>query len=347
MAIKWHEIFAAVQQEHLAPVNIAVTSEFEITSLPPRGDILFIQPANQTGWSDQQRDYLPDGIRDSLAEHHILELKYTEAVNQEVFDQVVGYGHFYRQSRKLAREQVRCFILSSYSTDKQTRQTFGYTQMSHPGVYHSDNPLLVDIPLLLLNELSDTPHNVLFKLFGSRSEAKLSALWGLREWWLERLPERLLLLLQGLVKHWFGQEEVLVDVMTPEQLIEEGKTWRDLVVQLTPYEQLLSLLQDSPFVQQLQAEAVAEGEAIGKAIGKAIGEAKGEAKGEARGEAIGGIVEALVIRFEAERSEWRTRLIGLPLAQLEALRQAVLTVDSLAEFETLWKNSLPTDDDRA
>lgn len=322
MTIKWHKIFASVQQMHLAAVNIAVTSEFDIISQPPQGDILILTPDEQTGWTEAQRAYLPDGVRDSLAQHHILELKYTEAVNQDVFEQVIGYEYFYRTSRQLSRERVRCFILSSHSTEPTTREAYGYHRQSHVGVYHSDNPLLANIPLLLLNELADAPHNVFFKLFGSRQKAKLSALTGLKRWWAERLSEPLLWLLDGLLKQWFKKGEIMMEeVVTAETLIEEGKELNKLIIQMTPTEMLRELLQDSPFAQQLQAEA--------------------EAAGRAKWEAIGGLVEALVIRFQAERELWRNRLQPLSLEQLTELRQIVLTVESLAEFEQRFQTVQP------
>lgn len=310
MAIKWHKIFASVQQMHLAAVNIAVTSEFDIISQPPQGDILILTPDEQTGWTDEQRAYLPDGLRDSLAHHHILELKYTETVNQDVFEQVIGYEYFYRTSRKLSRERVRCFILSSHSTTQTTREAYGYQPSHQAGVYQSDNLLLKNIPLILLNELTDAPHNVLFKLFGSQQMVKLSALMGLKRWWADRLSEPLLWLLDGLLKQWFKQGETIMEkVITTETLIEEGKALNEFIIQMTPTEMLRELLHDSPFVQQLQSQA------------------------EAKGVAIGGIVETLVIRFAAERELWQERLQSLPLEVLTELRQQVQTVDSLAEFE--------------
>lgn len=103
------------------------------------------------------------------------------------------------------------------------------------------------------------------------------------------------------------------EVITSKTLIEEGKAWNKLLIQKTSPELLQELLQDNPFVHQLQTKA--------------------ETTGQAKGEAIGSIIEALAIRFQAERHLWRDPLYQLSLPQLTELRQTALRVDSLSAFE--------------
>ena len=78
--IRWHHLFGSLLQELLTPVGITVETEVDVTSDPPKVDIVLL--CRETGaWTADQRQYLPDGVRDSLASHILIEFKYTESVN--------------------------------------------------------------------------------------------------------------------------------------------------------------------------------------------------------------------------------------------------------------------------
>lgn len=56
----------------LAPVGITVLTDVKVMSKPPEADILLLK-LKSPKWTKEQRERLPDGIRDSTA-HHILRL---------------------------------------------------------------------------------------------------------------------------------------------------------------------------------------------------------------------------------------------------------------------------------
>ena len=330
---KWHEIFAAVQQEHLSAVGIEVSSEFDVVSKPPRGDMIIAKPSGQTEWTEEQRNYLPDGIRESVAKDNILELKYTESVNQAVFEQVIAYSHLYRTSRHLKREKVRCFILSSHSTNEETRQVFDYHPTEQGGVYHSDNILLQDVPLILLNELSGEPHNLFFKLFGSRQAVKEAALSGIKQWWIGQSTSKLLLIIHSLWEKWFKQGDMDMGVITVESILKQEEEFNRLLIQKTPDAVLEELLADSPFVKRLKAkQAKAERERA-----EAETKAKQEAEAKLKQERVRGIIQALLIRFKVDRATWAKRLEPVTFEQLAQLQEPVLQMETLAEFEVLFQ----------
>jgi hypothetical protein len=126
-------------------------------------------------WSEEQKNRLPDGIRDCEASHILIEFKYTESVNENALLQALGYDYFYRRTQKLAEHEVGTFLVSSKTPEKETLRIFGYEMSGKPGVYRSENRLLKRISLILLNELSDTPHNAFLKCFASRKSEKASA----------------------------------------------------------------------------------------------------------------------------------------------------------------------------
>ncbi len=157
-------------EELLTPVNITVISDFKIMSSPPETDILLIR-RHQTGWTEAQHMRLPDGIRDIKADHILVEFKYTESVNKHVLAQAASYDFFYKNTQqKLKPDRIQTFVLSSHTPSQLTREKFSYTLMTMPGVFHSTNPMLDDIHLIVINGLSNAPHNDYIRCFASRRQ---------------------------------------------------------------------------------------------------------------------------------------------------------------------------------
>ena len=76
---QWHHLFASLLQEIFTPINVQVDTDVEVSGKPPRADIILLQRLTTSTWTDEQRQYLPDGIRDSQASHILIEFKYTES----------------------------------------------------------------------------------------------------------------------------------------------------------------------------------------------------------------------------------------------------------------------------
>ncbi len=81
--------------------------------------------------------------------------------------------------------EMQSFLVISKTPRADTLRQFGYQPTSQAGVYKSDNILLTDVPLLVLNKLGNERHNIYFKLFASRKAAKKEALkiWGGKGHW--------------------------------------------------------------------------------------------------------------------------------------------------------------------
>jgi hypothetical protein len=236
-----HRLLAYLLEELLSPLGVSVFTDFPVMSDPPEADILLLR-CEQPEWTPEQRALLPDGVRDSQATHILLEFKYTESVNEDVFCQALGYDTFYRRAKQLSRKDVQTFVLSAKTPHRATLRQFGYETMTESGVYYSENVLLRRLPLLVLNKLQDTPHNGFVKSFASRRQAKKAAVETLRRIDWRAFPPKLYWLISGIWRQLAmltKEEEVAMHLgLTPKQVMKLAKEWEELVLPLMPVEVL-------------------------------------------------------------------------------------------------------------
>jgi hypothetical protein len=239
----WHRLLGKHFELLLAPVDILVYSEAQVMSTPPKADILLLRRQTE-GWTPAQLRLLPDGIHHSRASHILIEFKFSEAVNGNVFRQAVGYDFFYRQAQALSREEAQIFVMSSRKPRALVLAEYGYRMGDIPGVYESRDPLLQRIPLLVLNELTPAPHNAFVQCFASWRKVRERAFRRLEQLDWESLSEPFWDFFVGLRSYW-GIEGVEVEMsamaqgegLTPELVLETGKRLRKaLLATLTPQE---------------------------------------------------------------------------------------------------------------
>ena len=139
---RWHRLLAKMLEVLLTPVDITVTPDFPIMSNPPEADILLIR-RDHARWTREQLMRLPDGIRDTRADHILIEFKYTESVNKSVLAQALAYDTFYRRIQEsLKQERIQTFVVSSKTPRKHFFEKFGYTEQEKQGVYKSRHSML-------------------------------------------------------------------------------------------------------------------------------------------------------------------------------------------------------------
>ena len=168
---QWHKLFTDTLEMTLTPVDIQVYGEIPVMNNPPKADVLLLRVKGRR-WTKAQRTLLPDGIRDRHAGHVLIEFKYTESLNERVYQKAAGYDAFYKEAQKLTNDAVQSYIVLSKTPRKARLITNGYEQAKWPGVMVSERDVFRRMPLILLNELDPTPHNLAFKLFASRREQK-------------------------------------------------------------------------------------------------------------------------------------------------------------------------------
>jgi hypothetical protein len=165
--LEQHQLAGMALEKIIPPEQMVVRSNPTIMSHPPRGDVLLLRRIME--WTEELCRCLPDGIRYAVAIRLLLEFKISESVNWEVFRQVVGYDIWSRRHLELSADdtQLQCILISAKTTQRSTREKFGYLPTDLPGVYRSSERFFEHIPLILLNQLRREEHNALFKFFGS------------------------------------------------------------------------------------------------------------------------------------------------------------------------------------
>ena len=247
----WHRLLGKELELALTPVGVTVLTEVQVSSNPPKADILLLR--RQTGaWTAEQLPFLPDGVRASRASHILIEFKYRETIQSETFQQAIGYDYFYQQGQQLARNQVETFIFSAKTPQKATLQTFGYEQAGIPGVYRSKAQLLRPIPLIILNELPQATHNAFVQCFASQRRIREAAFARLLGGELNDLQEVLKDFMMGLRTHIQTKEGNVSKIkrsdegLTPEMVIETGRQIRKAVLANLTKEERLNLLNSLP-----------------------------------------------------------------------------------------------------
>jgi hypothetical protein len=231
----WHLTFAELLKELLIPLNINIFPECPMIGNPPPEDIMLLRH-EQTAWTTEQFERLPDGIRHFKTTDILLKFKYTELVNEEAFIQARMYDYLYKRHQQLTDQEVQTFIVNAKKPRQKTREKWGYETTLCQGVYLSDNECLKKIPLISLNELARERHNAYFKLFCSHQVERESAFKLLENESFPFISEPLESLLSGL-QLLRGEQEMRE--LTPKEVRDLGRKWgKRYLSTLSPEERL-------------------------------------------------------------------------------------------------------------
>jgi len=219
---RWHRLLGSLLEQLLTPVGILVQCDVKIMVNPPEADVLILR-RQSSKWTNEQQQRLPDGIKETTASHVLLEFKYTESINETALQQTLSYDFFYKRVNNLTKKQVQSFLISAKTPRTKTLAQFSFQQSQYKGVYYTDIPLAKEVVLIVLNELSNEPHNAWLKCFSSRYQEKRKAFALLDKVESKKLE----FFLSGLRKHWFEEEGEykMSTELTPEKLVEMGRAW--------------------------------------------------------------------------------------------------------------------------
>ncbi len=103
---QWHRILGTLLELLLTRLGIIVQSEVQVMSDPPKVDILLLR-RESAGWTDEQLPLLCDGLRDTNANHLLIEFKYSESLSADALLQALGYQYFYRQAQRLNESELQ------------------------------------------------------------------------------------------------------------------------------------------------------------------------------------------------------------------------------------------------
>jgi hypothetical protein len=251
----WHQLLGKVLEELLPPVGITVYVDFPVMSQPPQADIVLLR-REQPQWTPEQQARLPDGIRHSQATDIIIEFKYTESINEQAFQQALSYDFFYKTAQQLKTQKVQTFLLSAKQPQAERLAKWGYVSTEYKGVYRSQYPLLSQVTLLSLNQLSDEPHNAWVKCFASRLDEKQKAFEQLSHsiktlsWPLEQI-------ITSLWQFWFILKGGKMKIeLTPEQVEQTGKMWGERYLRSLPIEEIMRYVKPEELMRYVKPEDI-------------------------------------------------------------------------------------------
>jgi hypothetical protein len=116
--------------------------------------------------------------------------------------------------------------------------------------------MLEALPLLVLNELQNEPHNAFVKNFASRYLARKAALETLKGVGLQTLPPTVQTVLSFLWRQWTMNTDGMELEITTEQLVELSQQWQALMLAQIPPEERLAGLDPGEVLSYFKPEEV-------------------------------------------------------------------------------------------
>lgn len=117
---------------------------------------------------------------------------------------------------------MHAFLVSSKTPNPHRLTGMGYQESERPGVYRSSNEVCRYVDIISLNDLTDEPHNLAFKMFASKREVRANTYDHLMA--RPEIPEEVVYYLKTLYEDWsdHGGPEMITN-MTKEEIIERGR----------------------------------------------------------------------------------------------------------------------------
>ena len=254
---KSHILFGFLMKETLIPVDLEVESSFEVGKGPPKLDVLIIRRMGES-WTEDQLYFLPDGVRQKNCKHVILELKYTESVNQIAIYQALGYFGKYVSLKKIPIDDAHVFIVCSKTPEEKTLNKLGFEPTDIEGVYQSNDKIMQHLSLISLNDLSNAHYNLLIKLFSSKKKQKIAALKKILFFGIKQLSQGLIDVILKIIGFWNETGEYTMQNMkkdfTPELFGDVNEEVIDFFIYLFRPEKLIQRFKPEDRLKGLKPE---------------------------------------------------------------------------------------------
>ena len=253
---KWHDLLGSLLKELLTPLNISVQTDVRV-AIDPRADILIIR-RNGLKWSERQKVRLADGLRDSSASHLLIEFKYTESLNDATFRQILAYEYFYQKGQVLKQNELQSFLISAKTPTSGILKQRGFKETDKKGVYASALPWAGSLRVILLNALSDEPHNAFLKCFSSRRIERRKAFTTIKHSWSFKISMAGTRLISGLRRLLMEKavEDPEVVGYTPEYVMQLGQEWIEAAIDAMPVEEVLQRFKPEERLAGMRPEEV-------------------------------------------------------------------------------------------
>lgn len=234
----WHRLLERINEEALLNVGLSVYCEFHLTSEPLRVDILVRR--TEPEWTKEQLARLPDGMGQSTASHLLWCFKKSESFNEKTLFQALCYDATYKRIQRLSHAVVETFLLVSKTPRRATLAEFEYEPTPYAGVYKSQNRAFRYVTLIILNDLSDEPHNMFVKCFASREKERQKAFDTFSQFDSGAFTTKLRWFMLGLWKEYSESKGDQTIMRTPEEILESGRKWATQLIKDLPPQEYLS-----------------------------------------------------------------------------------------------------------
>ncbi|MBF0110273.1 MAG: DUF4351 domain-containing protein [Magnetococcales bacterium] len=220
-------------------------TEVQVASIPPKADLILIQRKKNvgSGWTEEQKLRLADGLGDLVADQILAEVKIRESLNEKTLSWLSMYDALYLDTAKLDRHQLRSVIISAITPRKEFLERYFFKPVGPAGVYESVPYWGGPVRLIVLNDLANEPQNAPLKCFASRMDEQKKAFETIMRTELFKISEAFGQIVAGLwrLKMKGSMETPGMEEITPEYVIELGKKWIASMMEATPDQELFSL----------------------------------------------------------------------------------------------------------
>ena len=122
---QWHRLLAQAVEAPLTAANIIVQTEIDVTSKSPKADIILLRREGSS-WTEEQKAWLTDGMRDTTAGELLIEFKFAESLTSGIFKQLLVYDHLYQEKRQIERNDLKSFLLLSKTPNTGILERHGF-----------------------------------------------------------------------------------------------------------------------------------------------------------------------------------------------------------------------------
>ena len=173
--INWHNVFSRVLKHRWTPLGLTVLSEYEVVKHPLKIDVVVIRKEKEP-LSPEKLAQLPDGIRENLKEHNLIDFKsIRESYSRQALKKTEAYATHYEEEERINVEQLSIFSVAAMTPKKLLTEMRDWVEMQSNGVYRFRLPFR-DVILLVPNEMDKSEANDVLELFASQRDRYLSAI---------------------------------------------------------------------------------------------------------------------------------------------------------------------------
>lgn len=257
--ICWHCLLGKVLETSLTPLNISVQTEVDVVSGSPKADIVLLRREGEA-WTAEQKLWLADGLRDTTAKEELLSFKFTESLTEDAIEHLFVCDRLYRAKQKLKRSELQCFLLLSKTPNTDIMHRFGFEPTEKAGVYAASFPMFGSLRIILLNELTDEPHNAVLKYFASRKQEWKKAFECMERHGLSQSSSEFRLITIGLrgIRMKQSVEDMDLVGLTPEHVMGLGRRLIESAIDAMSKEELSKFRRAADILQEGRQEGEAK-----------------------------------------------------------------------------------------